>query len=51
MMPSIKAEEIEKQKNKLSPEIFTFLIQSKATKACGCIENQNQKKICYSKYI
>lgn len=50
MMPDISVKEINAQKNILSPEIFSFLIQAKATKACACIDDEDKKNQCYKKF-
>lgn len=50
MMPDIATKEIIAQKEILSPEIFSFLIQAKATKACACIENEAKQKTCYENF-
>lgn len=50
MMPEIATKDIAAQKYILSPEIFSFLIESKATKTCGCIEDEANQNACYEKF-
>jgi hypothetical protein len=50
MMPDIATKDIAAQKDVLSPEIFSFLIQAKATKACACIEDESKQAVCYEKF-
>lgn len=48
-MPAIETKYIIAQRDSLSPEIFTFLIQAKATKACACLEESKQAE-CYANF-
>ena len=49
MMPDIETKYIIAQRQTLSPEIFSFLIQAKATKACACLEESKQAE-CYGNF-
>lgn len=50
MMPDIETKEIISQRKLLSPQIFAFIIQAKATKACACIEDETKQATCYENF-
>lgn len=50
MMPDIATKDIAAQRDILSPEVFAFLIQAKATKTCACIQDETKQNLCYEKF-
>lgn len=49
-MPDISIKAIQAQRDILSPEVFAFIIQAKATKACACIEDETKQVACYENF-
>lgn len=50
MMPDIPIKAIQAQRDILSSDIFTFIIQAKATKTCACIEDETKQAACYDHF-